>query len=492
VGAEWSGCRIMVTLHPVSEDCQGGRSSYISLEGRPMDRTGWKRVRIVYGESSFPVVVPGSCDVLVMKHAPGLRDPRRRIEHALSHPIGGPTLEAAIAGLPKPVKEMRAVVAVSDHTRPVPYHGEREDGILLPILKRLEQSGVRRRNIAVVVATGTHAATSPEWKRRAFGDQILDCYEIEDHDCSSPDLCSLGSFRGIPVKINPRFFRADIRIVTGLVEPHFMAGFSGGRKVVCPGLVNLEATHLFHGAEYMDDPHATNLVLEDNPCHAFAVEVARKAGVHFSLNVMLNDEMVIAGLWAGDLEKSHEAAVDRVQEFAAIKISREYEIVLTHGGRVAVNHYQAVKAAYGAIPLVKPGGVLILIAHNTDAEPVGKDGYKELLGVLREKGPGAFTDLLKSASWQFTPDQWEVQKLDQFFKKVGSFDGLIYCTNDIEPQVLQRLPGRSGYDFVKPGCRDIASMVQGVVDHAVASSGEKEPRVAYVKDGPYSVPVLEN
>jgi nickel-dependent lactate racemase len=418
-----------------------------------------------------------------MKHAPGLGNPRECIEHALSHPLGGPTLEATINGLRRPVKEVRAAIVVSDNTRPVPYHGDRGDGILLPVLKRLEKSGIPRRNVEIVVATGTHAATSLEWKRDAFGDHILESYAIRDHDCTSPDLCSLGSFRGIPVSIDPYFHRADIRIVTGLVEPHFMAGFSGGRKAVCPGLVNLEATRL------LDDPRATNLVLEDNPCHAFAVEVARKAGVHFSINVMLNDDMELAGVWAGDLEKAHEVAVEKVKQFAAIKTTHEYEIVLTHGGRVAVNHYQAVKAAYAAIPIIKPGGVVILAAHNTDPEPVGKSEYKKLLGVLREKGPGAFTDLLKSESWLFTPDQWEVQKLDQFFKKVGSFDGLIYCTNNIEPEVLKQLPGKSGYDFVKPGCRDMASIVQNAVHHAVASSHAKEPRFAYVKDGPYTVPV---
>ena len=164
--------------------------------------------------------------------------------------------------------------------------------------------------------------------------------------------------------------------------------------------------------------------------------------------------------------------------------------MLTHGGRVAVNHYQAVKAAYSVIPIIKHGGVVILVAHNGDAEPVGKAEYKKVIRVLCEKGPGAFTDLLKSGSWQFILDQWEVQKMDQFFKKVGSFDGLIYCTNNIKPKELKQLPGRSGYAFVAPGCRDIATMVQNAIERAVTSSQGKEPRFAYVKDGPYAVPVL--
>jgi nickel-dependent lactate racemase len=455
-----------------------------------MGRDGWKPVSVEYGDHSFKVMVPEYCDVMEMKHAPALRNPKEHIERALSHPIAGPTLETIATGLHKPMKDIQAAVAVSDNTRPVPYHSEREDGILLPILKRLEKSGIARRNIKIIVATGTHVATSSEWKWKAFGDRILERYEIRDHNCTSTDLCSLGSFMDIPVKINPDFFRADLRIVTGLVEPHFMAGFSGGRKAVCPGLVNLEATHLFHSAKYMDDPRATNLVLKSNPCHQFALEVARKTGVHFSIDVALNNDMQLAGLWAGELEASHEKAVERVRQCAEIKVKHECDIVLTHGGRGAVNHYQAVKAAYSIIPIIKTGGVVILVAHNGDAEPVGKGEYKKVIEMLCKKGPGAFTDLLKSRNWQFIPDQWEVQKLDQFFQKVGSFDRLIYCTNNIKPEELLKLPGRSGYNFVVPGCRDIATMVQNAVDHAVASSQGKDLRFAYVKDGPYAVPVL--
>ena len=455
-----------------------------------MNREGWKPESIEYGAQFIQVMVPENCDILEMKHAPALSNPKEHIEHALSHLIAGPTLEAIVISLHKPMKDIQVAIAVSDNTRPVPYHGKKDDGILLPILSRLEKAGVEKRNIKIIVATGTHAATSWDWKRKAFGDRILESYKIRDHDCTSPDLCSLGSFMGIPVKINSHFYNADLRIVTGLVEPHFMAGFSGGRKAVCPGLVNLEVNRLFHSAEFMDNPRAANLVLEDNPCHEFALKVARKLGVHFSINVALNSDMHLAGVWAGELEKSHERAVETVRKWVEIEVDNEYDIVLTHGGRVAVNHYQSVKAACSVIPIIKPGGFAVLVAHNGDAEPVGKDNYRRVLQVLKDEGPGSFTDLLKSRRWNFVPDQWEVQKLDQFFKKVGSFDGLIYCSTNIGPDELKKLPGRSGYEFAGSDCTDIASMVQSAVDHAVNSSHAKEPRFAYVKDGPYAAPVF--
>jgi nickel-dependent lactate racemase len=455
------------------------------------NRQGWRVVAVEHGPRSLDLWVPERCEILSMKPMAALQNPREHIERALSHPAGSPSLEDLIASQGKPAASLSAVVAVSDNTRPVPYRGEREDGILLPLLLRLENAGVRRDNVRIIVATGTHRATSGAWKRKAFGEPIMGRYRVSDHDCTSADLRPLGTFGGVDVGINSSFYEADIRIVTGLVEPHFMAGYSGGRKVVCPGLVNLEATNLFHGADVMDHARATNLVLEGNPCHDMALEVARKLGVHFSVNAALNRDMELSGVWAGDLERAHEEAVGHVRKYAALLTGHEYDLVLTHGGRVAVNHYQAVKAAYATIPIVKAGGVVILVAHNGDTEPVGKDEYKRVMGVLAEKGPGAFTDFIKSGAWRFTPDQWQVQKWDQFFKKVGSFDGLIYCTSGIGPEELEALPGRSGYDFAPPGSRDITTMVQGAIDESVAGLRKRVGtfRMAYVREGPYAVPL---
>jgi len=284
---------------------------------------------------------------------------------------------------------------------------------------------------------------------------------------------------------------ADIHIVTGLVEPHFMAGVSGGRKAICPGLINLEATHLFHGVEFMDNPCSTNLVLENNPCHEFALKVARKVRVDFSINVTINGDGNLTGVFAGDLEKSHLEAVKRLKESSVILCDHEYDIVLTQGGKVAVNHYQAAKAAYGTCPIIKKGGMVILVAHNSDEEPVGKEDYKKVLEVLKEKGPGRFTEFIKSKDWQFIPDQWQVQKWDQFFKKIAFFDNLIYCTTGIPPEELKKLPGRSGYEFVQGEKIEIDKMVQNAIFYAVRRLRQKlkkDPEMAFVKEGPYAVP----
>lgn len=460
---------------------------------RRVDSTGWKDVNVEYGKNILPVKVPPYCDTLTMGHVPALKNAREKIENALSNPIGSSTIKDIVTSSEKPPSRLTVAVVVSDNTRPVPYCAESEEGILYPLLKRLKRAGIKNENIRIIVGTGTHLPTSGEWKRKAFGEVIVENYRIVDHDSTSPHLFPVGSVEGIEVKINREFMEADIRMVTGLVEPHFMAGVSGGRKAVCPGIVNLQATYLFHGVDFTNNPSATNLALEGNPCHEFALKVARRVGVDFSVNCTVNEEGSLSGVFAGDLKKAHLEAVNGLKKAAVIPCHHTYDIVLTSGGKVAVNHYQAAKAAYGTIPIIRRGGKVILAAHNSDEEPVGKDEYKKALKILKKKGPGGFTEFIKSKTWQFVPDQWQVQKWDQFFRKVGSFDNLIYCTTNIPPEDLEKLPGKSGYDFVEGGKAAPDEMVQRAIIYAVDKKRQelnKNPEMAFVKEGPYAVPVL--
>lgn len=457
-----------------------------------MDTSNWKDINLGYGKRFLKIKVPPYCDILKMKYVPTLKDAREKVENALSNPIGSRSLEDIVTHLKDPSR-ITVAIAVSDNTRPVPYSGEREDGILLPLLRRLEKIGVKKKNIKIIVATGTHLPTSTKWKEEAFGEFIKNRYDIIDHDCISSDLCYLDSIDGIPVKINRQFLEADMRITTGLVEPHFMAGISGGRKTICPGLINMETTYLFHSAEFTDNHNATNMVIEGNPCHDFALRVARKARVDFSINVTLNHEEHLTGVFAGDLEEAHLEAVKKIREYCLISVDHEYDIVLTQGGSVAVNHYQAAKAAYGVIPIIKREGIVILVAHNSDEEPIGKADYKKVIEVLKEKGPGRFTKFIKSRNWQFTPDQWQVQKWDQFFSKIGAFGRLIYCTTNINPEDLKKLPGKSGYDFVEEENINLGEMVQNAIFYAIEKMKQKvkrEPKMALVREGPYAVPVI--
>jgi hypothetical protein len=186
--------------------------------------------------------------------------------------------------------------------------------------------------------------------------------------------------------------------------------------------------------------------------------------------------------------------VQALRSVCAIPCRQEYDVLVTHGGRVAVNHYQTAKAACAVMPIAAPGAMLVLAASNADPEPVGKPEYRLLLARLRESGPAGFLKLLRDPGWQFVPDQWEVQKWAQCFLKLGGFDRLIYCTTGIPAEELARLPGRSGDELVPAaGPRDPQAMVQEAVRHAVRQKRDErgtEPRCAVLIDGPYGVPVL--
>jgi len=299
-------------------------------------------------------------------------------------------------------------------------------------------------------------------------------------------MCIRDRVQGVPVKVNSSFYDADIHIVTGLVETHLMAGASGGRKAVCPGMVNIEATQVFHGPEFMENKDAANLVFKNNPCHEFALEVAKRTRVDFSVNVILNGDTRLCGVFAGELEKAHQLAVDKIREYTQVEVDNHYDIILTHGGKGTVNHYQAIKAAIGTTPAIKEGSMVILVAHNKDVEPIGSEHYKRLMRIFVEKGLGNYLPMIKDSKWQFTPDQWEPQKWEQFFLKIGAFDNLIYCTTNIPPKDLDSLPGISGYTLVEKPSAKIEEIVQNAVLYAIHKKG-KDTRMAFVKQGFYVV-----
>lgn len=445
----------------------------------------WKKINIEYLEKYVTVEVPPVCEILQMKPTTPLQETRIEIDNAFKKPIHSKTIDEIIYSHSKPSDEIKVSIAVSDNTRPVPYHCDRDENILSPILSRLIRAGIRKENIKIIIGTGTHAPTSQEWKKKSFGEEIFKDYHLIDHDCNSKNLVSIGEVMGIPVRINKDFIQADIHIVTGLVETHFMAGASGGRKAVCPGMINLEATQVFHGPEFMANSNSDNLVFDKNPCHEFALEVARRTRVDFSVNVLTNSDHQVCGIYTGELEQSHQKAVKQLKHFSIINIDKEYDIILTHGGKGAINHYQAVKGAWGALQAIKEGGHIILLAHNHDDEPIGSQFYKDLMKKFMKVGLGNFCPLICSHDWTFTHDQWEVQKWEQVFIKIGGFEHLIYCTVNIPPEAFSALPGISGYKLMKDSSKNISKILQNAIYYCF--SQKKNPSMAFIKEGPYTV-----
>jgi len=465
---------------------------------KKVDTQNWKKISVEFGKNAIEVLVPPGGVELSMKNVPVLPDPQKAIEEALSAPISSPPLEEIIRKKGKPPEEISVAIAVSDITRPVPYKGG--SGILLPILRRLESSGIKREKIRIIVATGMHRASTDEEKVEMYGKEVVEQYTILDHDCENNGLLeSIGKTkRGTHVYVDRGFYFADLKITTGLVESHFFTGISGGRKSVCPGLVDVKTIQRFHGSYYLEDPHATNLVLEGNPCHEEALEVARTVGVDFVVNVNLDKDLRLVRVFAGDMVEANLKAYQLIKDYAEIPLKEEFDIVLTHSGYVGRDHYQTAKAGVGALPAVKEGGVIIIAANNRDhIEPIGSPEYRSLIHLLKLQGPDGYLNMLRMDGWKFTKDQWEPEVWGKVLRKVGK-EGLIYCSLEIERKNYCLLPGICGLDFIKgkrikPSLEKAQEMIQKAVLFTVSRYRENgiEPTMAIIREGPYAVPTLQ-
>ena len=463
------------------------------------DTNGWKKIEVEFGDDFLEISVPPYCAILHMKEMPSLADSREEISKALNNPIGSPKLEEIIRSKGKPMGEITVCITVSDITRPVPYKGE--NGILLPLLEIIEHAGVKRDKIMIVIGTGMHRASTSDEKIFMFGKKVVNHYRIVDHDCEdlSSQVLAAHTTKGTEVYLNKIFYNADIKIVTGLVESHFMSGISGGRKGVCPALVNTTTIQKFHGVEFLEHPNATNLVLEGNPCHEEALEVAQTVGVDFLVNTTLDSNLNITGVFAGDLVEAHLAAFEAMREFVQVPVSEPFDIILTNAGYVGRDHYQSVKSAVCAMPAVKENGVMVIAANNVDAAPIGSQEYRTLLHLFKILGPDRYVSILQHPDWVFTKDQWEPEMWGKPMRKVGE-DGLIYCAPQIPEEDYKIIPGVSGYEFIDPNIayastkEKAEAMYQNAVIYAVHHprfQGRK-PTIAFIAEGPYAIPIVKD
>jgi len=464
---------------------------------RGADIGGWKPVEIEHGDRTIEVLLPAGAKTLGMREFAPLARPADEIRRSLEAPIGTPALPKIIEAKGKPAGKLSVCITTSDITRPVPYKGE--SGILDPLLGILHGCGVRRENVTLLVGTGTHRPSTAEEKVAMFGKRVAAEFRIIDHVCDDESMLTyIGRTRsGTEIHINRHFIEADVKIATGLVESHFMAGVSAGRKAICPALVSRKTIERFHSAQFLSSPKATNLVLEGNPCHEESLEIARKTKVDFIVNTVLNRRLELIGVFSGDLEQSHDKAVELVRRVVAIPVEREYDIVLTHGGYVGINHYQNAKAACNALPIVRENGFLILAACERDQDPVGPATYKTLLHLLKLQGPDGYLAALLNPAWKFTRDQWEPQMWGKVIGKIGE-EGILYCTAFIPEQEQRLVPGTAGWDFLPPRVfpRD-GEATQAMVRNALVYAchhpkwGGRKPSVAFIKEGPYAIPCLQ-
>lgn len=356
------------------------------------------RVKLAYGRQGLDVDLPENAEVILPRPTPGVGDEATALRKALRHPIASPPLASLVkAG-------DRVVVVHTDITRATP-----NDRLLSVLLPELEAAGVRRQDITLLNGLGTHRRQTEAELRQMLGENVVAGYRCLQHNCFDEEsLTTLGvTTRGHPVRVNRTYLEADVRILTGFIEPHFFAGYSGGPKAILPSLAGAESVYSNHGLTMIADPNATWGVTEGNPIWEEMREVALMTRPTFLLNVTLNAEHEITGVFAGDMLEAHAAGCQFVRGCAMVGVETPYDIVITtnSGYPLDQNLYQTVKGMSGAAKVVKTGGTIIMAAGCEDGVP-NHGRYAELLAT--GGSPQGVLDLISQPGFE-AQDQWQVQ-----------------------------------------------------------------------------------
>ncbi|GAB2908152.1 nickel-dependent lactate racemase [Rhodococcus aerolatus] len=357
-------------------------------------------VRLAYGQTGLTVAFPADRTTVVSpKETPAAPDTAAELRRALREPVAGPPLRDLV----RPGQSI--AVSLCDATRPQP-----REAMVRALLAELE--GIATRDdVTLLVATGTHRGNTDAELRQMLGDDLVDTMRIVNHDArDDASLRWVGTLGdGVPVWLNARWVDADVRITTGFVEPHFFAGFSGGGKLVAPGLAGLETVLTLHDAARIGSEQATWAVCEGNPVHDDVRAIAAATDVTFAFDVALNTEQEVVAAFGGEILAMHAAAREAVREISMAPVPALFDVVVTtnSGFPLDQNLYQAVKGMSAATTVVKPGGLIICAAECRDGFP-DHGSFREVLASAPT--PEALLAEI-SARERTVPDQWQVQVL---------------------------------------------------------------------------------
>ncbi len=332
-----------------------------------MPRMELTEIELPCGECSLKARIPAKNIVCILtrQDARGLVDEREAIIQSLRSPIDSPPLRDLI----KP--NAKVVVLATDNTRPCP-----DDRILPPLLAELE-SKVPRENITIIVALGLHPPLNEPELSRKLGKDIVASYKVVNHDVN--DTVYIGTTsRGTPVDINRRVIEADFRISTGFIEPHFFAGFSGGRKSIAPGVFSVRSAYHNHGYQMIEHPKVRAGILQGNPIHEDMIEQAQMAKLNFIVNVLLNKRNEITHVVAGHPFRAHEKGCQIEKEIAGVKVSRRADITITtnSGAPLDLDLYQTCKGIDTASQVTRDGGIIITVSSCRAG--IGPEAFLEL------------------------------------------------------------------------------------------------------------------
>ncbi len=421
-------------------------------------------IQLLYGKGTIGVAPPEGCvpHVIEKRPMPVLADPVGAITGSLDEPVG-------ISGLADIAKGMRsACILICDVTRPVPNHL-----FLRPLIERLIKTGVSRDRIDVVVATGLHRPNEDAELAELVGDPwVLENVRVGNHFATRDEehvMVGRTRGRGTVVRLDRRLVDADLKIATGLVEPHFMAGYSGGRKVIAPGVAHAETITTFHNSAFMSHPRAANCVLEGNPLHEEQLEIVELLGGALALNTVIDDRRRLAFVNFGEIVAGHSAAVDFIREYAEVDVPRRFKTVVTSSAGYPLDktYYQTVKGMVGPLDVLAPGGDLIIVS--ACSEGMGSNHYVEAQRRLVELGPDGFRAAIEGKP-HAAIDEWQTQM-------------------QLKPMRVGRVRLYSdGLDDASFGLTGVDRVTDVSAAIAESMSRHGDPKVAFVPEGPYVVP----
>ena len=422
-------------------------------------------IHLDYGRTGLDVELPSENVVGVLDLTPAqpLGDPAGAVRAAISRPLGTRPLTEIARG------RGNACIVVCDITRPVP-----NATVLPPLLAALADGGIPAERVTILVATGTHRPNTGDELGTILGEAVRTSgCRVVNHVCTDEgSLRRVGTTSGgVPVALNTHYLDADLRITCGLIEPHFMAGYSGGRKMVMPGIASLSAIQDWHSPRFLEHPNATNGITRGNPVHEENTRIACLAPPDMIVDVVLDTARRVTGVFAGEMVQAWEAGVAFVEAHVRAPVPEPVDIVVTTsaGWPLDLTYYQTVKGMVGALPIVKPGGHIIIAS--ACAEGIGGPDFSRTL--LGTRDLQSLVRAMQQPDWEPIPDQWQVEEL----AKATRNNPVVCVSEGISDDVMGRL-------FAAP-----APTVEAAVSDALAVHGPGAT-VAVIPKGPYVIPYI--
>tara|TARA_B100000686_G_scaffold322360_1_gene376026 strand:- start:2216 stop:3499 length:1284 start_codon:yes stop_codon:yes gene_type:complete len=423
------------------------------------------KLKILYGSSGYNLNLRPNWKPNIIKktNMPLIKNIKSKINEIFKYPINC----GSIKNLSKNKKSV--CILVCDITRPVPNHLFIEN-----LIRKLIQNGIKKENILILIATGLHRpASKKEIKQIIRSNWVLNKIKISNHYARDHKMhIKVGiTSKGNVIKLDKRFLNADLKIVSGLVEPHFMAGYSGGRKVIAPGIAHVKTISTFHSAKYMENPFSKSCNLKNNPLHEDQIEIVKMLGKVYSINCVIDENRELSFINFGEIIKSHNEAVNFISKYATIKCNKKYDTIITSaaGAPLDGNFYQTIKGMVTPLEILNKGGDLIIISKCQ--EGIGSDEFKDSQKALLKFGTDQFLKNILNKKYADV-DEWQTEMEIKSLKK-----GNIFLYSEGLTKKEKELTGVN-----------IVTNVGNKIDESIKK--HNNPNIAIIPEGPYVIPKI--